>query len=164
MKRCPFCKESKVELTLSGNDYTKKRSATIHCKNCNTKMTVGALRHNLQWCEDTVRKQWNTRPIEDELAEYLKWSVEEVLSHYELSGFDLALWSRVEEALEKARGGVMEDTATTEYTILVDALEWYAETVSKCNRKDSSGDAARDRLAKDVGGRAKRALEKARVE
>lgn len=63
---------------------------------------------------------------------------------------------------EQYVGEVMEDTATTEYTILVDALKWYAETVSKCNRKDSSGDTARDRLARDVGRRAERALDKAR--
>jgi len=39
-----------------------------------------------------------------------------------------------------------------------DALQWYKEQVSSCNRNGDAGELARDRLAKDVGKRAEAAL------
>jgi chromosome segregation ATPase len=39
-----------------------------------------------------------------------------------------------------------------------DALQWYKEQVSSCNRNGDAGKLARDRLAKDVGKRAEAAL------
>lgn len=38
------------------------------------------------------------------------------------------------------------------------ALQWYKEQVSSCNRNGDAGELARDRLAKDVGKRAEAAL------
>jgi len=68
LKNCPFCGE-KAELRTTGNDYTKKRVAEIRCKSCCTKMRVGALKHNLEWCEKIVTENWNTRKIESQLLE-----------------------------------------------------------------------------------------------
>lgn len=39
-----------------------------------------------------------------------------------------------------------------------EALQWYKEQVSSCNRNGDAGELARDRLAKDVGKRAEAAL------
>lgn len=39
-----------------------------------------------------------------------------------------------------------------------EALQWYKEQVSSCNRNGDVGELARDRLAKDVGKRAEAAL------
>jgi uncharacterized coiled-coil DUF342 family protein len=39
-----------------------------------------------------------------------------------------------------------------------EALQWYKEQVSSCNRNGDAGELARDRLAKDVGKRAAAAL------
>ena len=72
VKNCPFCK-GEVEIRTQGNDYSKKRSATMRCKNgCNINMKVSALTHNLAWCEGKLTERWNTRPVEQELLEALK--------------------------------------------------------------------------------------------
>jgi hypothetical protein len=42
--------------------------------------------------------------------------------------------------------------------LMRDALQWYKEQVSSCNRNGDAGELARDRLAKDVGKRAEAAL------
>ena len=72
LKNCPFCK-GEVEIRTQGNDYSKKRSATMRCKNgCNINMKVSALTHNFEWCEEKLTERWNTRPIESALLEALK--------------------------------------------------------------------------------------------
>ncbi len=47
---------------------------------------------------------------------------------------------------------------------MFEALNWYKEQVSNCNREGDIGETARDRLAKDVGKRAKAALSAERGE
>jgi hypothetical protein len=42
---------------------------------------------------------------------------------------------------------------------LEEALLWYADTVSDCNRSSKAGEEARNKLAKDVGRMAKNVLE-----
>lgn len=44
---------------------------------------------------------------------------------------------------------------------LREALEWYAKTVSDCNRSGREGDDARNALAQDIGKRASAALQEA---
>ena len=60
LKPCPFCGNVPI-LKEVGNDRTKKRHAEIYCKGCCTRMQVGAIRNNMQWCVDVVTEQWNTR-------------------------------------------------------------------------------------------------------
>lgn len=60
LKPCPFCGEFPLMIT-KGNEHTKKRSAEIYCKGCNTTMRVGAIKFTLNWCIDTVLFKWNTR-------------------------------------------------------------------------------------------------------
>jgi len=61
LKPCPLC-GGEADLTLKGNDHTKKRSVTIKCKKCSVTLTVGAMRFSHNWCEETSIKKWNTRP------------------------------------------------------------------------------------------------------
>ena len=60
LKECPLC-GSNPELITRGNEYTKKRSAEIYCKQCCMTMVVGAVRFPLQWAIKKVSEKWNTR-------------------------------------------------------------------------------------------------------
>ena len=51
------------------------------------------------------------------------------------------------------------DAANERVARLEEALRWYGEQVSNCNRHGKEGDTARDTLAKDYGQRAEAALQ-----
>ena len=58
---CPFC-GGKPELQHIGNNYTKKRSIRIKCKQCRCERTDAALRHDFDWLENMAAENWNQRP------------------------------------------------------------------------------------------------------
>lgn len=62
LKPCPFC-GGEAGINLIGNMYTKTRKAEVMCKTfgCCCTQTVGAIRHDLEWCESAVIKKWNRR-------------------------------------------------------------------------------------------------------
>jgi len=66
MRRCPFCDDEPI-LIKRGNSFTKKRSAEIECTNCHAKLIVGAIRNNLEWCEEKVIEKWNKRLFKNEV-------------------------------------------------------------------------------------------------
>lgn len=62
INNCPFCGKE-PELITRGNDFTKKRSAEVKCKNCNVIMSVGAIYNNLEWAKNIVVDKWNERVL-----------------------------------------------------------------------------------------------------
>lgn len=60
LKSCPFCGGA-PELIPRGNDFCKKKSAEVSCRNCNVVMVVGAIRYSLNWAIGTVIDSWNRR-------------------------------------------------------------------------------------------------------
>lgn len=62
LKDCPFC-GNHPELKQKGNNFTKKRSVEIRCKNklCAARQITGALKYSLEWCEEIAIGKWNKR-------------------------------------------------------------------------------------------------------
>lgn len=62
LKPCPFC-GGQPQITVRGNDYTKKRLVEIECTNklCRTKQVTGAIHNSLEWCNEVAIKKWNKR-------------------------------------------------------------------------------------------------------
>ncbi len=60
LKNCPFC-GTKPEIYYIGNNLTKSRKITIHCKSCNAKMTHAAIRFDFDWLASVTEREWNNR-------------------------------------------------------------------------------------------------------
>lgn len=98
MKRCPFC-GGDMEGQPSGVSASNTECIGYFiCLNCDIKITI----FRKTYAE--ILEAWDKRAIEGELIEALEEIEEKVLSQYELRSSDLAVWRRVEEAIEKARG------------------------------------------------------------
>lgn len=60
---CPFC-GSEPTVEQIGNNATKKRLVAIKCRgksSCGVEMRVGAIIHDVEWCQKTVSEKWNRR-------------------------------------------------------------------------------------------------------
>ena len=69
---------------------------------------------------------------------------------------DKDIIKQLETELAEARAEIERKNKLIEQ--MREALQWYKEQVSSCNRNGDVGELARDRLAKDVGKRAEAAL------
>lgn len=57
---CPFCGSIPVAF-LKGNEYCKKISITIKCKECLIQREVGAIHTSIESLEEKCIELWNTR-------------------------------------------------------------------------------------------------------
>jgi peptidoglycan hydrolase CwlO-like protein len=85
--------------------------------------------------------------------ENLKWHINSEKAKAEAV---LELNSKALKLVNEARAEIERKDKLIEQ--MREALQWYKEQVSSCNRNGDVGELARDRLAKDVGKRAEAAL------
>jgi hypothetical protein len=62
LRPCPFC-FGEAAILFTGNDHTKKRTATARCthSDCRAEMTNATLRHNTEWVAKVTIEAWNKR-------------------------------------------------------------------------------------------------------